>query len=498
MSEIQQLQALASQLSILYAEDEMAIQEQVANYLGKLFKEVYVASNGEEALKIYEEKNVDILLTDIHMPKMNGLQLIEKIKEINKEQEFIIISAFSETEYFINAINKNVHSYIIKPINYDQFNQALLNLCAKINLQKQNFKYKTYLEDLVEEKTQEFKENFEHTIESLVTLIEMRDSYTAGHSKRVAHYSSSLAKQIGLADEQCELLYRAGILHDIGKISTPDTILLKPDRLTDIERSLIETHVSHGYEMLQKIPMYKELAEIMVCHHERYDGKGYPAGLTGDEIPLLGHIMIIADAFDAMTSNRVYKKKLDMKGALEEIRANSAKQFHPDLVEPACEILQKVFKSDTVNTLPETLLQQQRMAYHFLDPISQTYNFKYLLFLLKEENASKRFRCLHFIKFEDIKNHHTLSNWIDADKMLTTLAEEIRSNYKEGLVFRIHGANFVLLNKEHKDIDKSILEEDAIVQENMLQVKFVHIDLLDYKNLSDTQLKEIFNDSNFF
>ena len=157
---------------------------------------------------------------------------------------------------------------------------------------KQEITKEVHLRDQLVQKEKEREENFEKTLESFVRMVEERDTYTGGHSERVAHYSLLIAQEMNFCENDSKLIYRAAILHDIGKIATPDNVLLKPGKLSDLEYKLIQEHVSASYEILARIPMYKELADIIICHHERYDGKGYPKGLKGDEMSILSQIMI--------------------------------------------------------------------------------------------------------------------------------------------------------------------------------------------------------------
>jgi len=180
---------------------------------------------------------------------MNGSDLISKIKKVDENQVILITTAHGEATYLMGAMKAHVDGYILKPLDYDALNFELFKISQKIKRFKENEEYKLQLQQMVEKQTQEIKENYEKTLYSLVDLIEKRDTYTAGHSKRVAHYSRMIAKKMGYSDEMCTLLYQAGILHDIGKIETPDSVLLNPKSLNDIEYKLIQEHVKVGYDL---------------------------------------------------------------------------------------------------------------------------------------------------------------------------------------------------------------------------------------------------------
>ena len=242
----------------------------------------------------------------------------------------------------LQKMKQSTGNAIIAPIKNDN---GLLSHFIAI---KQEITKEIYLTKELKEKEEEKAENFEKTLESFVSMVEERDTYTGGHSQRVANYSLLIAKDMNFSKEECNLIYRSAILHDIGKIATPDNVLLKPGKLTSLEYKLIQEHVGASYGILSKIPMYKDLAEVIICHHERYDGEGYPKGLKGNEMPLLYQIMIVADAFDAMTTNRIYKGRKSVSIAIQEIKDASSKQFHPLVVNSAIKVLKTIEIEDIV------------------------------------------------------------------------------------------------------------------------------------------------------
>jgi putative nucleotidyltransferase with HDIG domain len=249
------------------------------------------------------------------MPKMNGIEMIKAIKVDNEKNiPCIITTAHTDTEFLIDAINLKVDGYIIKPFDFQQLNHELYKLVNRLQKFRENEMYKQSLEHLIHKKSAivasllEFQnQNYEKTLYSMVEIIEDRDTYTAGHSARVARYSKLIAQEMGYSEKDCTRLYQAAMLHDVGKVATPDAVLLNPKQLNDIEYKLVQEHVMVGYKLLSNVPMFSSLADIVYSHHERYDGTGYPRGLKGNEIMPLARIIIVADAFDAMTTNRIYK-----------------------------------------------------------------------------------------------------------------------------------------------------------------------------------------------
>ncbi|MEA3523667.1 MAG: HD domain-containing protein [Campylobacterota bacterium] len=292
--------------------------------------------------------------------------------------------------------------------------------------------------------------NYEQTVYSFVDMIEKRDSFTAGHTTRVAQYAKSIASQMNLKQDEIDLLYQAAMLHDIGKVTTPDSILLKPGKFNDLEYALIKEHLNTGYELLKKVDMYAELAEVMVLHHERYDGKGYPNGLKGDEISIMGHIMIVADAFDAMTTNRIYKRRKELDAAFDEMLDLKAKQFHPDVVDAAL-IALKDIEIVASDQLPHSKAEKARFAYFFKDPLTKTYNEDYLNTVLSIEKGI--YTQVHYLAVHNMSQYNNLKGWKNGDILLRNIANTVHEHYPLYLKFRVHGDDFFLLGKGSNGID---------------------------------------------
>lgn len=191
------------------------------------------------------------------------------------------------------------------------------------------------------------KINFHEFIESLVEILETKDSYTRGHSTRVAHYSMLIAEALDLDNKEIELCHFAGHLHDIGKIGVPDSILIKTSKLDDEEYQMIKQHSEYGYNILNKVSSLEEMAKVVRAHHERWDGKGYPQGLKGMDIPKVSRILAIADSFDAMTSNRSYRSPMKIKDALQELLNNRWTQFDGDIVNAFVFTVSKTLNEET-------------------------------------------------------------------------------------------------------------------------------------------------------
>ncbi|MDD3816108.1 MAG: HD domain-containing protein [Desulfocapsaceae bacterium] len=324
--------------------------------------------------------------------------------------------------------------------------------------------------------TAERTANYEETIFSFVNMIEQRDTYTAGHTLRVAQYCQLIAKEIGIDHEQIVKLYKAAILHDIGKIATPDSVLLKPGKLTSLDYDLIKLHAFAGYEMLSQIEMYRELAEIILHHHERHDGKGYPDGLQGDEIPLLSRIMTVCDAFDAMTTNRIYKAKKDLPEALAELQTFSGSQFCPEMVKAAVKVLADIKISTAISQLPVTNLEKKRFSYFFNDTLTGLYNEDYLKSVLNNLDLTP-YKCMHILHLLNVPRYNKEHGWAKGNLLLKEFAAELQARFPECLLFRVYGNDFAVICKEHLIVDSTAFNTFTCINASGVGVEVQHFDL---------------------
>ncbi|MBD3824292.1 MAG: transporter substrate-binding domain-containing protein [Epsilonproteobacteria bacterium] len=307
-------------------------------------------------------------------------------------------------------------------------------------------------EMLQKEKIEEYK----RMLLAMVTMIEQRDSYTAGHSQRVADYSKMIADEMGCSEKEITLLYEAGILHDIGKVATPDAILLKPDKLSTLEYEIIKGHAEAGYTILNAVPMFAEIAKIVYAHHERFDGSGYPLGLKGDEIPLLSRIMMVADAFDAITTNRIYKHKKSPLEAIKIIESLSGEEFHPDVVAAASRALCSVTPPEGVDQNPKSSIEEHRFAYYYKDPVTQLNNSKYLKIYLAKPLYELGYKSFVIISLHHFDAYNRKYGWERGNELLHEFARLLEELFKNELLFRIHANDFILLAQH--DVDDGDLE----------------------------------------
>jgi putative nucleotidyltransferase with HDIG domain len=385
-----------------------------------------------------------------------------------------------------------VHAVIALPLRHDAYGAAFGHLCVlsgraegfdteevamleqlagDIGFAIHAFKQQTAAHRLEAERIS----NYEETILSLVDMIEKRDTYTAGHTRRVAHYCELIATQLGHSPAEIEKLKRAAALHDIGKIAIPDAVLLKPGILTPLEYELIKQHAEEGYQTLHRIDMYKELAEIMRSHHEREDGSGYPRGLVSGQIPRLAQIMAVADTFDAMVSNRIYKARKEVPVALAELRQQSGTRFAPAVVAAACAALADVVPPVSVDQMPATPLEHQRFAYFFDDPLTGTHSANYLQIMLRN-GLPKDLKHAYIILLEHFSDLNRDNGWIAGNQALASFSAVLVDLYPEALAFRVMGDDFVLLSTKSLRIDGDQLKALSPLQGTPVKVAVRELD----------------------
>ena len=293
--------------------------------------DVHGEKSGELALEYLKKRIPDLILMDLHMPQMNGFEVIEFIHKEDewKDIPIIMLTADNNRETELHGFQVGVMDFIAKPFVAEIMLQRISRILELSRLQRnleQEVKYQTRRAD---EKRRQVEKLSEEVMKTLANTIDAKDKYTNGHSIRVATYSQEIAKRCGKSKSEQKLIFHMGLLHDIGKIGIPDNIINKDTRLTDDEYNAIRQHPGIGSDILKTI---EEIPEIMVgarWHHERYDGKGYPDGLKGEEIPEYARIIGVADAYDAMTSKRSYREILGQDVVRSEIEKGKGTQFDP-------------------------------------------------------------------------------------------------------------------------------------------------------------------------
>ena len=325
---------------ILVVDDETQVRSMIGSTLERQGYAIQLAASGKEALEILEDNTFDLVLTDIVMQGLNGIALLERIHGWHPNLPVVMVTAVHDIGVAIDSMRRGAYDYLLKPFEREHLLSTVERALDHRQLLEESHNYRQSLEEMVRARTEMLRhamEDLEHsydvTLEALGDALDLKDSETEGHSKRVTAYTIALARAIGISPAEIKVIARGAFLHDIGKMAIPDEILRKPGKLTKEEQKSMREHCTRGYNMLRKIPFLAEAAEIVFSHQEHYDGSGYPNGLRGTEIPIGARIFAVADTLDAITSDRPYRKARSFDVAREEILRCSGTQFDPGVVE---------------------------------------------------------------------------------------------------------------------------------------------------------------------
>ena len=324
---------------ILVVDDE----PEITAILSDLFTGQYycmTAGSAEEALERLLVSEYELVISDITMPGMSGLDMIPQVKSMAPNTVVVMISGMQTVESAIGALRLGAFDYVMKPFDLRQVEAVVKRALEHQELIVAKQRYEGHLEELVEQRTAELddalnslEDAYRSTLRALTAALETRDLETHGHSERVVTYSLRLGREYGLDSQRIKALEFGSLLHDIGKIGVPDSILRKPAKLTDQEWVRMREHPAHGQQILRGIHFLEGAARVVAQHHEKWDGSGYPLGLHGEDIDLCARIFSVADAFDAMTSDRVYRKGKSYEAAAQELDVWAGRQFDPKVVE---------------------------------------------------------------------------------------------------------------------------------------------------------------------
>jgi len=313
--------------TILIIDDEDGIRYVLMHKLTELGYKCLEAENATRAFEILNQTEVGLVLLDMRMPGRSGMDILPEIKTRFPQISVIMATAVSEVNIVIDCMKQGAYDYLTKPFNLTEVGMSVNRALEKRQLEIALKDYHDHLQKKVDEQAKLIRHSFLNAITALAFALDAKDSYTNGHSVRVAELSVQLAKSLDLPQEQIEKIRIAGLVHDIGKIGVPETVLNKPNRLTDDEFKKVQAHCIIGERILQPVVDDIEILSIVRHHHERFDGKGYPDGLSGNQITIGARIMALTDSYDAMTSDRPYRKAQSISSAIDEIQRNCGLQF---------------------------------------------------------------------------------------------------------------------------------------------------------------------------
>lgn len=439
---------------ILVVDDSTTILKFVEGVLQDTYKTTLVKS-GELALAYLKENPVDLVLLDIFMPVMDGFETFEKIKELetNKNVPVVFFTAGVDAENEIRALAMGAKDFIRKPFVPQVMLNRIKNILELDELTKN-------LEKKVEQKTRQVEQLSFEIIATIASMIEAKDSYTKGHSIRVAEYSATLATALGWKEEAVQNLKYIALLHDIGKVGIPDSVLNKPGKLTDIEFNIIKSHTTMGGNILKDIETISFVDAGAKYHHERYDGNGYPSGIAGNDIPPVARIISIADAYDAMNSKRVYRDALSPEIIRKELSYGRGTQFDPHFLDVFLELLEagKLYippeveeeKEKTITGEGSQLIQQIMRS--IAEEARKKGDTDYLTGLPGRKSGETSISqamaeapgCLIFIDLDNLKRTNDTMGHLAGDYCLMAVGEVLKENMRDSIAMRLGGDEFVL------------------------------------------------------
>jgi putative nucleotidyltransferase with HDIG domain len=325
---------------VLVVDDEAPVRSMIGATLQRQGYDVQLAISGSQAVEMLGQGPYDLVLTDIVMQDGNGIALLERIHADQPHLPVVMVSAIHDISVAIDSMRRGAYDYLLKPFEREHLVATVQRALDHRQALQDSHNYQQNLEQVVRARTEMLRqamEDLEHsydvTLEALGDALDLKDSETEGHSKRVTAYTIALARAMGISPVDIKIIARGAFLHDIGKMAIPDEILRKPGKLTAEEEEVMRDHCTRGYHILRKIPFLSEAAAIVYTHQEYFDGNGYPSRLRGSEIPVGARIFAVADAMDAITSDRPYRKARSFDEAREEILRCSGSQFDPNVVE---------------------------------------------------------------------------------------------------------------------------------------------------------------------
>ncbi|MDA8429266.1 MAG: response regulator [Geobacteraceae bacterium] len=325
---------------VLVVDDEEMIRDLLASALQQENYICHMAANVDEAFAVLGAQRIDLVISDIMMPGRSGVDLLRDLKKVDSEIAVLMITGLSDMNTALECIHLGADDYLTKPFGISRVMLTVRNLIEKRCLAIEKKNYQVSLEFKVMEQTEqlrrtmnELNDAYNNTLTALVRALDAREKEVGSHSERVMNFAALIAGKLSIRGTELEQLAKGSLLHDIGKIGISDNILLKPGKLDTTEWVEMRKHPQIGYAILSEIAFLKGPAEIILTHHERYDGSGYPKGLKGDQIPVGSRIFALVDTLDAMTSDRPYRRALPFEAVTSEVKKFRGSQFDPKLAD---------------------------------------------------------------------------------------------------------------------------------------------------------------------
>ncbi len=330
--------------NILIVDDEPDIGQIISTWLRMAGYGCVTTTTGEQALELLQSQSFQLVVSDIMMPGMSGIDLLTFIKDSFPEVAVILVTAVDDRKTAIMTLELGAYGYVIKP--FDR-NEILINVANALERRRSillSQEYEQSLESEVREKTREIKEREEEIVLRLISASGFRDDETGAHIRRIGLYASVIAKDLGWNQESVSDIRLAAAMHDVGKIGIPDSILLKPGKLTPEEFEMMKKHTTIGGQLLgsSNMCLLQMAKEIALSHHEKWDGSGYPDGLVGEAIPESGRIVALADVYDALVMDRVYRPAIPEPEALSMMTSNRGTHFDPRIFDRFVALLPKI------------------------------------------------------------------------------------------------------------------------------------------------------------
>jgi response regulator RpfG family c-di-GMP phosphodiesterase len=330
----------ASERDILIVDDDRQVRDVLHQiFLGAGYN-CLLAQDGREAIALFKSAHPPLVVTDLKMPGLSGIDVLKAIREHDADAAVMVLTGAADVRTAIDSLKLGAYDFIMKPVNVDELLIAAERAAERRQLLIDRRRYHELLEARVEQAThhltaayRELEDTYRSTLEALGSALDTRDVGTESHSRRVHGYALATAREYGVPEPELRDLAHGVLLHDIGKIGIPDSILLKPGALTPDEWKVMRSHPEIGKRLIEKIPFLRGAVPVVYCHHEKWDGGGYPRGLRGEQIPLAARIFAVVDAFDAMTFDRPYSKAIPFDAAKTEIKRCAGSHFDPRVVD---------------------------------------------------------------------------------------------------------------------------------------------------------------------